>query len=113
MASLPKKLSLVTRGDIAPGIPCPQWLRLYLEEIQRLLGNAGGLDPSVVDISAQTVNTVADRRHSQLSNVYLVDETNTGKLIESPSTARHVTDDLIARLLETDGGDDQALTWLF
>lgn len=111
MASLPKKLSLVTRGDIAPGIPCPQWLRLYLEEIQRLLGNAGGLDPSVVDISVQTPNTVADRRHSQLAGVYLADETNSGIITEDASRARHITDEQAARWSAQEDGDDQYLSW--
>lgn len=64
-----KILPLLPREPLTPNIDMsPAW-RLYLEQLQQVLGNPAGLDWQVLDKSGASLEDIGKRLHSSLQEV--------------------------------------------
>lgn len=77
----------------------PAW-RLYVEQLQQVLGNVSGLDWQVIDKSNASLAELGQRKHAMLQEIQ-----GEGDL--------HVSQDQVDKWDSlTDNGDDQLLFWI-
>lgn len=107
LPTLPRE-PLAANTDISP-----RW-RLYLEQLQRMLGSVSGLSWLTIDKSNASLADLSTREHGQLQKVYGADSTNTGRVIESADATKHITDSQAARWESmATGSNAEVLHWFF
>ena len=106
-----KMLPTLPREDIAPGMAVsPRW-RLYLEQLQRMLGNVSGLSWLTIDKSNASLADLSTREHGQLQKVYGI---KNGEVVEDPEKTLHVGKSDVSRWNSmATGSNAEVLHWFF
>lgn len=95
---------LISNGDISP-----RW-RLYLEQLQRILGNFEGLDWQIIDKTNARLKDLGDRDHAALTNIF----NSEGIATENIAEQRHVSQSQIEKWDSVlSNSNAEVLHWFF